>query len=247
MKQRTFHHQQGIALGPILFIIAILAILAAAIAAGGGGFTANTQTEGSKVNASTIIQVATNLQTAVQNVMSHGCADTQINFANPVISGYTNSNAPSDNSCNVFDPNGGAISFPTITASTLETNDGGQFVFEGSNGFTGLGNAINNVPALAAFLPVDSKNVCQEINNLLGLGQYWSGAWYYLPSGGFGHFTGTYVEDNGITSEGLGNWPEGKMMGCLQEAYNGVYNTRPNDAVSPYVANYFFFVVLLVR
>ena len=41
MKQRTLNNQDGIALGPILFIIAILAIIAAAIAAGTGEFTAN--------------------------------------------------------------------------------------------------------------------------------------------------------------------------------------------------------------
>ena len=40
MKQRTFHYQQGIALCLIMFIIAILAIIAAAIAAGSGSFTA---------------------------------------------------------------------------------------------------------------------------------------------------------------------------------------------------------------
>jgi len=39
MTFRRLHHQSGIALGPILFIIAVLAVLVAAIAAGGGGFS----------------------------------------------------------------------------------------------------------------------------------------------------------------------------------------------------------------
>ena len=36
MNSRTLNNQHGMALGPILFIIAILAIIAAAIAAGTG-------------------------------------------------------------------------------------------------------------------------------------------------------------------------------------------------------------------
>src|SRR5580704_1567173 len=52
----------GIALGPILFIIAILAILAAAIAAGSGSFNAPTATEGDKTKASALIEVGDNLK-----------------------------------------------------------------------------------------------------------------------------------------------------------------------------------------
>ena len=51
MTPRTLNNQDGIALGPILFIIAILAIIAAAIAAANGGFTANTTTESDKSKA----------------------------------------------------------------------------------------------------------------------------------------------------------------------------------------------------
>ena len=50
MELRTLNNQDGIALGPILFIIAILAILAAAIAAGNGGFNANTTTDSAKIS-----------------------------------------------------------------------------------------------------------------------------------------------------------------------------------------------------
>ena len=42
---RRLSPNAGIAIGPILFIIAILAILAAAIAAGSGSFTAGTTSE----------------------------------------------------------------------------------------------------------------------------------------------------------------------------------------------------------
>ena len=51
MKQSKLNTQDGIALGPILFIIAILAVIAAAIAAGAGSFNANTGTESVKATA----------------------------------------------------------------------------------------------------------------------------------------------------------------------------------------------------
>ena len=78
MKQRTLNNQRGIALGPILFIIAILAILAAAIAAGNSGFNANTNTENTKSIAETIVQQADQINMAVQRVrVDNSCAATR--------------------------------------------------------------------------------------------------------------------------------------------------------------------------
>jgi hypothetical protein len=67
--------EAGIALGPILFIIAILAILAAAIAAGSGSFNASTNTEGNKAKASAVIQVGDNLKVGMDRLtMENGIA-----------------------------------------------------------------------------------------------------------------------------------------------------------------------------
>ena len=62
----------GIAIGPILFIIAILAILAAAIAAGSGSFTAGTTTESSKTQASALIQIGENLKIGTDRIVMEG-------------------------------------------------------------------------------------------------------------------------------------------------------------------------------
>ena len=55
MIETRLRGNAGIALGPILFIIAILAILAAAIAAGSGSFNTSTASEGNKAKASALI------------------------------------------------------------------------------------------------------------------------------------------------------------------------------------------------
>lgn len=81
MTTRTLNNQDGIALGPILFIIAILAIIAAAIAAGSGSFTANSNTESAKAMAETIITSCDDYQRAVQIVtMQNGCDPTALDW-----------------------------------------------------------------------------------------------------------------------------------------------------------------------
>ena len=80
MELRTLNNQDGIALGPILFIIAILAIIAAAIAAGSGSFTANTKTVNTNVRASTLIQQGETLANNFQALLTNEISYTSITF-----------------------------------------------------------------------------------------------------------------------------------------------------------------------
>ena len=64
-----FAADAGIAIGPILFIIAILGILAAAIAAGSGSFTSGTQNEGNSTKASALIQIGENLKVGMDRIL----------------------------------------------------------------------------------------------------------------------------------------------------------------------------------
>lgn len=102
-------HQRGIVIGPILFVVAILAVLAAAIAAGSGEFNSDISAVSAKAQASAILEYANEVKFAVDRVLAKGCTDTEISFENPIVSGYENPNAPSDKSCHVFDVNGGGI------------------------------------------------------------------------------------------------------------------------------------------
>ncbi len=104
----------GIAIGPILFVVGLLGILAAAIAAGSGSFSGSTSSEAARANATTILEYAHTVQTGIDLIRGRGCDDSQISFYFPGLSGYsaapyTNSNAPADNSCHVFDIAGGGV------------------------------------------------------------------------------------------------------------------------------------------
>ena len=239
MKQRTLNNQDGIALGPILFIIAILAILAAAIAAGSGAFNANTNTEGAKAYAYIFINFADQVMQGVQKVTSEGCDDTQVSFQNGVTNyNYTNSNAPANHSCHVFDPRGGAVTYSQMPVAAFApccrtetgSSDYLQTVFTGHS----VINAGTGAPALIMAIGGLRQDVCIQINNRLGVTNP-SGVPPNSTGTCFAHqyigylFTGTYVND-GTTWCGAGGSPQ-PTEAC-------VYDTE---------GTYFFFSALKIR
>ena len=184
-------NQHGIAIGPILYIVAILAVLASAIAAGSGSFNGDISAVSAKAQASAILEYANEVKFAVDRVLGKGCTDTQISFENPIVSGYENPNAPSDKSCHVFDQNGGGIVWKK--PPQYETTNGGNWFYSGAydNLFGGrhFGGDLppSEVADLTMILPDISLELCNEISGLLG------GAKYDLaPANLFYKFTGDY-------------------------------------------------------
>jgi type II secretory pathway pseudopilin PulG len=153
----------GIALGPILFIIAIIGILAAIISVSVNGFSGNTTNDSAKVMAQTIIQESEQVQATAQRLMANGCTEAQLNFYVP---GYitSNSNAPSDGSCNVFDPRGGGLVFVPLPAAACPV---GTCVWVATDGnvIPGVGTGVPQPLWMTYYL---TTAVCQQINIELG-------------------------------------------------------------------------------
>ncbi|MGE0109221.1 MAG: hypothetical protein AB7S81_05580 [Bdellovibrionales bacterium] len=107
MKQmvRTLRRDEGIAIGPILFIIAILGILASAIAAGSGSFTSSTTGEGNRAKAAALIDIGQTLKIGFDRLMGNGTA-----FSDIVIDPESTSNYE-----DLFSPIGGGVSAPSVT------------------------------------------------------------------------------------------------------------------------------------
>ena len=171
--------------GNILFLILLAVVLFAALS-----YAVMNQREGSK-NASTesqqaiaaqIIQFGTLLENTVNRLkISNGCSDTQISFANTVFSGLggtgtnlTNTNAPSDGRCNVFDPAGGGMSYPARLDDkylTLNTWTGSPTVstwYVNYRGFWTFNANTNGYPPegydLIVYVPFLLQSLCEEIN-----------------------------------------------------------------------------------
>lgn len=178
MCASRIQRQRGIAIGPILFVIAILAVLAAAISASMGSFSGNSDTERARTYAGTIVNYAATLRAAVSRVMAMGCTDTQINFNNLVVGGYSTPGAPADKHCNLFDVAGAGLLWPSLPAEALDGThtteyDYGNYAVYDETSIQGSGivaSGGNNGAGIDLVLmaPFLSKAACDQVNKLLG-------------------------------------------------------------------------------
>ncbi|MEM9470135.1 MAG: hypothetical protein AAF988_08225 [Pseudomonadota bacterium] len=131
------------------------------------GFISDAQAE---AYASEIIAYGNEVKQAVKRLQLRGCSDTEISFENNVVSGYTNSNSPTDNSCHIFDVAGGGLNWKNQNNSSRNLSDYylEDYIFNGSNMVQDLGQFAGE---LSLFAEV-SLNVCNKINNNIsdGLG-----------------------------------------------------------------------------
>ncbi len=189
----TNTHQCGIAIGPILAVVAILAVLASAIAAGSGAFIGDTSAIKAKAQATAILEYANEVKLGVDRVIAKGCTDTQISFESPMVSGYyVNPNAPADKSCHVFDVNGGGIVWKKPLKYNSCLNNDFQFMHSSTGEYIyNIGTDNKDDLYLKYYIGFDSdgcRKICQAINDILGIA--------YIPNydGYFSNaeFTGTY-------------------------------------------------------
>lgn len=188
-EDKRMASDSGIAIGPILFIIAILAILAAAIAAGSGGFTASTATESSRTKASALIQIGENLKVGMDRVtMENGISlgSVVINANNTV------------NTTDLFSPTGGGISVPSAALANAPGTDVWMYP---QAPIPGLGTTA---PDQLAVLSID-QGTCTEVNSK-------ANAVATPPAADLGNFLQTT-----IPSSNANLWPfTGATVGCVQ-------------------------------
>ncbi|MFA4995166.1 MAG: hypothetical protein WC521_07690 [Bdellovibrionales bacterium] len=139
----------GIAIGPILFIIAILGILASAIAAGSGSFTAGTGAESNKTKSAALVQIGENLKMGMDQIVMDG--DIGIDGVDIDVTHTSAANA-------LFSPIGGGIAPPSVGMANNPLYDAWRFP---AGSVAGFGTTADEVVAV---LPV-SRGVCAEVNN----------------------------------------------------------------------------------
>lgn len=189
---RRLAKDAGIAIGPILFIISVLGILAAAIAAGSGSFTIGTTNETNKARASALIDIGQNLKIGMDRIQGNG-----IDFSNVVID-----EEETANSVDLFSPLGGGIAAPSTTMSETPGTDIWYYPL------IAIPRLGTNEGSRLSVIRI-AKGVCDDINakaNAVTAGTA------LAESADLGDFT---AEDslNGGTS-----WPEsmrGKSTGCV--------------------------------
>lgn len=186
-----------------------------------GSFLTDTQAE---AYASEIIAYGNEVKGAVKRLMLRGCSDTEISFENNVVSGYTNPNSPTDNSCHVFDLNGGGLQLingPAPFANTGANFYDGKYAFINATQWTGNGtdcadaSCVDNI-MLFSWL---NEDVCDKINSSLG----YTGTPQDTAYGG-NQFTGSYIyAANTLSDEAGGTETQGKKSACFFRTVDSTY------------------------
>ena len=183
----------GIAIGPILFIIAVLGILASAIAAGSGSFTTGTTGESNRAKATALIDIGQNLKIGHDRIQGNG----ETTVASVVIDP-----AQTTAATHLFSPIGGGITAPSTTMALAPLTDEWAYPLIV---IPGIGTSAGQRVAL---LPV-SVGVCDEINlKTIAL----AAGTAHAEAADIGDFTAASID-------AAATWPAsftGKMVGCVE-------------------------------
>ncbi len=182
LKNQDYSHdrQRGNVLVWILVFVALFAALSFTVSQGSRTGGQNISREQAELAATEILDYATALRRAVQELQINGCSDTEIDFGNNVYERYDdtkiepvgdNTNAPSDGSCGVFNPNGGSLNpvifartNPSITISSLFKTGHGS---SAERDILGIGNDGEN-DLTFHFADIDNS-ICLAFNDKLGI------------------------------------------------------------------------------
>ncbi len=228
----------------ILVAVALFGALIFTFSRSGSQGISSISKQEAKIAAQEIINYARLVEGAVDRVRRNGCSENEISFENLIVSGYSNSNSPSDNSCHVFDDNGGKISYKAPKTEWLDGSHVselvyGQIFFTVRTEIPGVG--IDDHPTdsdgeLIMNIPYINKNICLTINALLKH-QDSNNDGLDLLAGGQINLT---LPFNGVTSGTTSNLRGTEVDGTL----NGCF--RSIGAGSP-LGSFHFYHVLLAR
>lgn len=248
------NHEAGSVIVWILAMVAIFAALNYAISAGSRSGGAKISQEQARLAANDIIQYASTLKNAVQTLQINGCQDTEVSFDQAIISGYSNINAPTDQSCHIFKPNGGGLTYQRPDTDWLDStksalNFYGTLHTTSSLYVAGLGvdgagancaGASDDCRELITGIPYIKEDICKAINKKLGTGVDNDGTPYTDTGVSYGastnnQFTGSYATSGDTMGAATPSNYTNMMAGCIAGDTN------------PASGSYSFFQVLIVR
>jgi len=242
----------------ILIFVSLFAALSYTVSQGSRSGASNVTAEQANLAATEILDYATALKRVVQELKINGCSDTEISFENSTLSGYTNSNSPSDNSCHVFHPNGGGLQYlaPNIdwldTSNTTVSHHGTWYTTaQGAINGLGIDASGSNCPGgisdgscheLITGIPFINRSICEAINQKLGWGSDSSGT-AFIDSGNSYGYTASSQPFNGNYAPTAPH----AMGGASPSNYSSITAGCIEGDSNPASGTYSFFQVLIVR
>lgn len=251
-QNKTQNSQAGNVFIIILAGVVLFGALMFTFSKGGQKGSGNLTKQQAKIAAQEILNYARLVEGAVDRVRHNGCSENEINFNNAVVSGYSNTNAPIDGSCDIFGEEGGKVSYIAPDTATIDSNFQsaftgniyyywGEFVFSGNNNFQGIGpaqpcGASSTCKELGLAMHFLKQNVCFAINNLLNIPLTSGDAPPERISSPPGSLSTTkFVGNFKVGTEGVDDGVDNAYSACLKTAPGGGNST------------YSFYHVLLAR
>lgn len=163
MKEARLASEEGIAIGPILFVAAILAVLVAAIAAGSSGFNTSTTTESNRIVATTVIQQGMNLRSGVERLLASGKGVPDIIVSQDFVDDAATTDKD-ELAYALYSTTGGGLTFPTPPSNAVSaSNEMWRFVPDAD--LNGIGLAGTN--DFVSVLPIGGLEICKSLNGVL--------------------------------------------------------------------------------
>lgn len=154
--------EQGNVFVIILIAVALFGALIFTFTRSGSQGTSTVNKQEAKIIAQEILNYARLVEGAVDRVRRNGCSENEISFENAVVSGYSNPNAPGDNSCNIFEPEGGKVSWQRLDTMTGSSSNWSYYIIQNRE----FGN---NTKDLAMIGPFIEREICTQLNQLLNV------------------------------------------------------------------------------
>lgn len=163
--------ERGSAIIWVFVMIALFAALNFAVTQNTRGGMSGLSKQQANLAATEILDYGRAIKSAVQELLISGCDETEISFENTVVAGYTNPNTPSDESCHIFNINGGGLTYLKPSKDWLDDSFAGNATYRewswgASYNIEGSGTTATDLRMLINFL---DQNICIAINNQLNV------------------------------------------------------------------------------
>lgn len=153
----------------ILAGIALFAALVFTFTSSSKKGTGNLSKQQAKIAAQEILSYSRLVEQAVDRVRRNGCSENEISFENDTVTGYENTNAPTDNSCHIFENEGGRLEWQNVVTNYLDPSRSSEVAYNewrytGRSVFVGQGSINTDLILYLGWL---QRSICIELNNLL--------------------------------------------------------------------------------
>lgn len=215
------HHNQSKQSGNVLWFILIavglLGALTMVITNSSKNSAQTGDVERNRIETSKVLRYAKNLENAVQQLIISGCSENEINFENTTDTNYENTDAPSDQSCDIFAVSGTGREWQTQTGQRFSGGEG--LIVTGA--ITVQNIEENTRAELLALIPV-SQGLCTQVNRDLGISTDAADITSDIAS--YTKFTGGFTNGSDIIGTIAGKAPAlaDNLTGCFIDD-NGRY------------------------